>query len=134
MCADNPLVLPSEIDRLIDNYFKSNCDYMYNHIPLNNLYPDGLGAEIISFDLLKKMYNKVNEFKHLEHCFSFITDNHNLFKIETFNPTKKNRFRPDLKFDVDVHDDLLYLNSKNYNMDINFDKIIKFFGSIEELS
>ena len=54
LCADNPLVLPSEIDRLIDNYFKSNCDYMYNHIPLNNLYPDGLGAEIISFDLLKK--------------------------------------------------------------------------------
>ena len=46
ICADNPLICASEIDRLIAYFNQNNCDYAYNHIPRNNSYPDGLGAEI----------------------------------------------------------------------------------------
>ena len=52
VCADNPLIWGGEIDNLIRFYQREhtagNCDYAYNHIPRNNLYPDGLGAEILS--------------------------------------------------------------------------------------
>ncbi len=54
VCADNPLIWGGEIDNLIRFYQREhtagNCDYAYNHIPRNNLYPDGLGAEIVSFE------------------------------------------------------------------------------------
>ena len=57
VCADNPLIWGGEIDNLIRFYQREhaagNCDYAYNHIPRNNLYPDGLGAEIVSFELLE---------------------------------------------------------------------------------
>ena len=50
VCADNPFIDPHAIDALIDVYFNP-CDYAYNHIPRNNLWPDGLGAEIVSMEL-----------------------------------------------------------------------------------
>ena len=59
ICADNPLICASEIDRLIDFYREDKCDYAYNHIPKGNKYPDGLGAEICSMDLLK-IINKIS--------------------------------------------------------------------------
>lgn len=59
VCADNPLIDGSEIDNLIDFYQNNPCDYAYNHIPTNNLYPDGLGAEIISYGLLKHIHGVV---------------------------------------------------------------------------
>ena len=60
VCADNPLIWGGEIDNLIRFYLRENaagnCDYAYNHIPRNNLYPDGLGAEIVSFGLLSLIH------------------------------------------------------------------------------
>ena len=62
VCADNPLIWGGEIDNLIRFYQREhtagNCDYAYNHIPRNNLYPDGLGAEIVSFELFTKAMNE----------------------------------------------------------------------------
>lgn len=106
ICADNPFIVPEEIDRLIKFYCKENCDYAYNHIPKNNLYPDGLGAEIISFNCLQKIYQKAILAKHLEHCFSYIWDNEDQFIIRTFDPLEKNIHHPDLKFDIDTEIDL----------------------------
>ena len=128
VCADNPLVLGTEIDLLVDKYFNNDCDYMYNHIPLKNNYPDGLGGEIISFELLNYIYKNAKSDFHLEHCFSYIHDNSNSFIIKTFDPLKKYRFRPDLKFDVDEKKDLDFLNSKIFDLDVDFDELIKLFG------
>ena len=64
ICADNPLICPDEIDRLIDYYFEENCDYAYNHMPKNNKYPDGLGAEICSMDILDEIHNKSYSSSH----------------------------------------------------------------------
>ena len=55
VCADNPLVWGGEIDHLIRFFAETGCDYAYNHIPRNNRYPDGLGAEILSFALLREL-------------------------------------------------------------------------------
>jgi len=105
ICADNPLISPVEIDNLINFYRNNKCDYAYNHIPKNNNYPDGLGAEIISFDLLKEIENNAKKKIYREHCCMYIYENKDKYKILTFNPPRKNIAYPNLKFDLDTFDD-----------------------------
>ena len=126
ICADNPLICGEEIDNLIEYYSKNKCDYAYNHIPKNNLYPDGLGAEIISFELLKWLNENVKENKHKEHCFSYIWDNVDKFVIKTFNPKKELQY-PHIKLDVDTFDDYYKLALAPINIEMKADEIIKIF-------
>ena len=127
VCADNPLIDGEEIDNLINFYFKNPCDYAYNHIPQNNLYPDGLGAEMISYKLLKKLYETVKNKRHKEHCFSYITDNHSSFNIKTFNPLNKILERPDLRFDIDTFDDYYKLSMLNININTTSSELINLY-------
>ena len=127
ICADNPLIDGQEIDNLIQFYKKTNCDYAYNHIPKNNKYPDGLGAEIIPFKLLKWLNDNVSDAKHKEHCLSYIIDNFNRFNIKTFDPLDKKLHHPELKFDIDTFDDYYKLSMKDFDITINSKELIKLF-------
>tara|TARA_B100000795_G_scaffold148930_1_gene111551 strand:- start:13797 stop:14471 length:675 start_codon:yes stop_codon:yes gene_type:complete len=123
ICGDNPLICGSEIDRLI-NFFDLNiCDYAYNHIPKNNLYPDGLGAEICSIEVLKEIYLKSKSKLHREHVFNFIWDNANKYTIKTFDPPEPLSF-PDVKLDIDTLQDLIYLSKKNFKIDMTAMEVI----------
>ena len=123
VCADNPLICPKEVDRLID-YFKMNeCDYAYNHIPLKNNYPDGLGAEICSAEILYRIHSKANKPSQREHVFNYIWDNQEQFKIKTFNPPDS-LAHPELKFDVDTKEDYLNLLKKEYRISMSAHEII----------
>lgn len=101
ICADNPLVAGEEIDRLIEFYLANDCDYVYNNIPKGNSYPDGLGAEMVSFTLLEEIHKKANLTKHREHIFSYLWDKQDEYKIATFNPVDKSIAQPALKLDID---------------------------------
>ena len=127
VCADNPLIDGKEIDNLIEFYKENPCDYAYNHIPKDNLYPDGFGAEIISYELLEQLYKTVTEQKHKEHCLSSITDNADKFSIKTFDPKEKELHHPELKFDVDTFDDYYKLAMKEFDIDITSIELVKFF-------
>lgn len=109
VCADNPLIWPEAIDRLADFYQNGAYDYAYNHIPRGNLWPDGLGAEIISRDLLEDLDKKAKEPSQREHCLNYIWDNAGKFRIGTFNPREDWLCRPDIKLDVDSPKDFLRL-------------------------
>lgn len=128
ICADNPLIDGNEIDNLINFYQENSCDYAYNHIPKDNLYPDGLGAEIISFDLLKYMNKVVTSQHHKEHCLSYIWDNKDKFIIKTFDPLDKELHHPQMKFDVDTFDDYHKLAMRDFTIDVNSKELIKIFG------
>jgi spore coat polysaccharide biosynthesis protein SpsF len=132
ICADNPLIDSNEIDNLIKFYKENRCDYAYNHIPKGNLYPDGLGAEIISFDLLKHMSDIVASQHHKEHCLSYIWDNKDQFIIKTFDPPNKELHHPKMKFDVDTFDDYYKLAMKNLDINISSRELIKMFGEENE--
>lgn len=101
ICADNPLVWGKEIDNLIRFYFDTPCDYAYNHIPLNNQYPDGIGAEIVSMQLLQEIAKKAIKREHKEHCLSYIWSKNEKYTIRTFDPHNKKLWRPDIKLDID---------------------------------
>lgn len=104
ICADNPLVCPDAIDALID-FFRSqspDCRYAYNHIPLNNRWPDGLGAEICSMDTLATLHREATDPVHREHVFEFLKQDPERFPTRTFDPDDPRLARPDLKLDVDT--------------------------------
>lgn len=108
VCADNPLVWGEEIDHLIRHFLSRPQQenlYAYNHIPRNNLYPDGLGAEMVSASLLHRLDLLVVKPEHREHCLSHIWDKPDEFAISTFDPPNPLLRRPDCKLDLDVPED-----------------------------
>lgn len=127
VCADNPLVWGEAVDRLVDFYGKNSCDYAYNHIPRNNLWPDGLGAEMISRDLLDEMDKKAREKSQREHCLNYIWDNSNDYRIATFDPAEDWLKRPDLKLDVDRPADYVRLAQRPLKPQMNAREIVEIF-------
>lgn len=127
ICADNPFVSGTEIDNLISYFKNNNYDYVYNHVPLNNNYPDGFGAEMISFANLEKMYVEATSKLHREHCFSYMKDQPQLFSIATFNVLNPAIAHPSLKFDIDTWDDYYYLSTKKVSIDSTCEEIVKIF-------
>lgn len=127
ICGDNPFVSGNEIDNLIDFHIGSDYDYSYNHIPKNNLYPDGLGAEICSFKLLNEINLKELNEEQREHCFNYIWDNENVYKIKTFDPEKEELRRPEIKLDVDTKEDFVKLSELNINIYEKDEKILKIY-------
>jgi spore coat polysaccharide biosynthesis protein SpsF len=107
ICADNPLVSPQCIEELIDFYTRSDYDYAYNHIPHNNRFPDGLGAEILSLELLQSLEKLANKPDQREHLLNYIWDHPGKYKIGTFDPSNPKISRPDLKLDIDTPLDYL---------------------------
>lgn len=105
VCADNPCIWGEAVDRLVDFYRQGGCDYAYNHIPRNNLWPDGLGAEILSRDLLEELDSRAKLPSQREHCLNYLWDNAENYRIATFDPVEPWLRRPELKLDVDSAED-----------------------------
>lgn len=56
LCADNPVIEPGEIDRIVEYHLQSDNDFSSNtHNIDNNGYPDGLGAEVYNFITIEKL-------------------------------------------------------------------------------
>ena len=101
ICADNPFIDPVEIDRLI-KFFKNNkCDYAFNHQSrMESKYADGFGAEIFTFDLLKKINSLAIKSNHREHVTLFLwEENHNFIMKPV--PAPESLSYPDHKYDID---------------------------------
>lgn len=105
ICADNPLIAPEELDRLVNYFLENNFDYAFNHIPkLDNQYPDGLGAEILGADLLKKIANKTNfqnDQTYREHVTSYVWDHQGQYKIGVLKAPLEISY-PSIKLDIDT--------------------------------
>lgn len=124
VCADNPFISGSEIDHLVRFYFSSNYDYAYNHIPKNNLYPDGIGAEITSFEILERIHNQAKVPGQREHLFDFIWTHPNRFKIGTFNPEDYRLACPALRLDINTQEDFEKLSAMNVDIEMEAHEIV----------
>jgi spore coat polysaccharide biosynthesis protein SpsF len=124
ICADNPCVASSELDILVDFFCGNNCDYAYNHVPKGNKYPDGLGGEIVSFNVLKRIYKKAIRPEHREHIFSFVWDNSDKFRICTFDPKDELLKHPELKLDIDTEYDYCWLKKLQVSRQMTAQEIV----------
>lgn len=132
VCADNPFVCPREVDYLIERFRDHRCDYMYNHIPKDNQYPDGLGAEIVSIDLLRRLHEEAETEEQREHIFNYIHDNPGLFSVATFDPGDVQMWNPDLKLDLDTLDDYVKLSSIALSPDMQSVEIVDKFRKVKD--
>ena len=128
VCADNPLIWGGEIDNLIRFFEATGCDYAYNHIPRNNRYPDGLGAEMLSFALLSELAAKATEPKHREHCLSYLWDHAQDYDIRTFDPPDPLLRRPELKFDIDSPEEFRRLALMPLDIDMTPAELVRLYA------
>lgn len=125
VCADNPFLCPKEIDHLIKYFKKKKLDYAYNHAPIGNSYPDGIGAEISSFKTLKKIKSFAKKKEQKEHLFNYIWQNLNKFNISTLEPKNKFYNKPFLKLDIDYLHQLRSFKKLKINSSMDSSLIIK---------
>ncbi|SMF75704.1 cytidylyltransferase domain-containing protein [Pseudobacteriovorax antillogorgiicola] len=125
VCADNPFVDPVEIDRLISYFSCNKLDYAYNHIPRNNQYPDGLGAEICTIECLESIFSNASGKEQREHLFNYLWENQECFQIGTFDPLNVECHKPHLRFDIDTLHDLHKLRRMNVTIQSTINCIVK---------
>lgn len=133
--ADNPVVEPAEIDRIIEHHLSSEDDFSANtHNILNNEYPDGLGAEIFSMQKLKQVWEETTDLRNREHPHTYFYEHPEKFKIGTVKCPAEFR-RPDLVLDVNTEDEYEFISEiYNYlypkNPDFHITNIISWYDNI----
>ena len=125
VCADNPLVCPKEIDKLIRFFVKEKPDYAFNGIPkMGNNYPDGLGAEITSTCFIEKLDCLGTSLAEREHMFMHVWNNQERFVVATFKADPDIAFS-DIRLDVDTETDFFALEKCGFNIGDNGAQIIE---------
>jgi spore coat polysaccharide biosynthesis protein SpsF len=107
VCADNPLTDPEQVDALVKFFWDKGCDYAYNNRPECGL-PDGVGAEVVLADALRRVDQEATLAKYREHVTLYIIDHPDLFRIAQLKAPKHLWF-PDIRLDVDYQEDLNFL-------------------------
>ena len=104
ICADNPLIDPEEISKLVVFFEENNFDYAANNTPECGL-PDGLGCEIVKANLLMSIAQRIHGQIYREHVTNYITDHQCDFNIGWLR-SKQELWHPDLRLDIDYPEDL----------------------------
>jgi spore coat polysaccharide biosynthesis protein SpsF (cytidylyltransferase family) len=104
LTGDCPLTDPILIDELIDYYLSRRCDYASNCQEPS--LPDGLDAEIFSYDALKQTWQEAELPSHIEHVTPFIRSHPERFKICSY---KYHKNLSHLRWVVDEKEDLEFV-------------------------
>lgn len=100
LTGDNPFVDVEELERL--NRFHVEGSYDYSHAVAG--LPMGVGAEIFTYDALKKSFNEATDAEDLEHVNEYILKHPDQFNIGT--PTiAAAKHVPNLRLTVDTAED-----------------------------
>lgn len=111
ICADNPVLEPEEIDRIVQYHLKGESDFSSNtHNIDGNGYPDGLGAEVFDFQKLEELWRIATDPRHREHPHSYFYDYPEKYRIGTILCPPEFR-RSGLKLDVNTSEELEYIRS-----------------------
>ena len=100
--GDCPFIDPFIIDEMLQNFYKSGLDYLSNCFPPS--FPDGLDAEIFTFDALEKSWKEASSPHELEHVTPYMYET-SKFKIQTFKSStdySEHRWTLDEKEDYEL--------------------------------
>ena len=113
LTADCPLADPHLLEVMIQKFFASGADYLSNCAPPT--FPDGLDAEIMTFNALETAWKLARLPSEREHVTPFIRNVRNGFRVENFeHHTDLSSFRwtvdeeADLEFVRAVYNGLIY--------------------------
>tara|TARA_Y100000741_G_scaffold307594_1_gene250443 strand:+ start:178 stop:945 length:768 start_codon:yes stop_codon:yes gene_type:complete len=130
MTADNPLIDPDVIDRVIQHYTENDFDYVANNNP--RTYPYGMDVEVFSFNALEKAWLKSTLPSEKEHVTGYIINNE-IFKKD--NVSLEEDFS-NIRITVDRTRDLELIReiySRIKDRPILFEHILRLFEDNSEL-
>ena len=104
LTSDNPFVDTLFLEKLIQSHIKNKNDYTSSKKGL----PIGIGAEILTFESLKKAYKFSKSKKDKEHVCDYILNNNKKFKIQNLKFKIKSKKIKKLRLTVDTQKDLLF--------------------------
>jgi spore coat polysaccharide biosynthesis protein SpsF len=141
--ADNPLSEPSEIDRIITHHksltkpsFSSNLAEVFK-----NGYPDGIGAEMMDFEILESAWLSETDLDKREHVhlnfYDYISGqavDNKIFPVSTLDCPKEYK-RPDLILDINTEEEYqfikkIYDHLYNTNASFGIMDIIEWYDNI----
>ena len=129
--ADCPLVDPWLVDQIINEFLKSDYDYISNAI--EPTYPDGLDCEVFSMKALEKSWKEAISQHQKEHVTPYIYETDN-FRIKNFSSKKD---FSNLRWTVDENIDLLVIkNIYTYfspRIDFNWENVIDLYNKSPDL-
>jgi spore coat polysaccharide biosynthesis protein SpsF (cytidylyltransferase family) len=99
--ADNPLIDPTVVDLVVNEFRSHRCDYAANTI--HRTFPYGTEVEVFSFEVLQKAWINAKKPSEREHVTPFIRDPQNGFSL--VNTVDKEDFSH-LRYTVDRIEDL----------------------------
>lgn len=101
--ADCPFISPEIIERCIDLFHKSHCDYA-NNTRFGKSFPRGLDVEVLSKRILKKLNRMATKDTEKEHVALYIYRNPQRFSIATLE-AEAPYWAPSLRLTVDTEED-----------------------------
>jgi len=140
VCADNPFVSWTVVDDLVREYKVSDLDYAYNHIPIGNTYPNGLGAEICCIDLLCDLnhpgFDTLSKEQH-EHIFNYVWDNWQNFRIGVLGVlgalSECNQIYPWMRLDIDTIEDYQKAIESGVTIDMDALEVVKAYANTRRI-
>ncbi len=129
--ADNPLIDPNIIDRVIDEYRNKECDFVTN--TLDRTFPYGTEVEIFSFQSLEKAWKNAKKPSEREHVTPFIRNLENKFILNNIEYQKDISH---LRYTIDRMDDLKLVKEIVKNISIRpilIEDIIKLYKNKPEI-
>ena len=116
--ADCPLIDPSIVDDVINNFFSKNADYASNTNPPT--FPDGFDVEVFKFNALKEAYIKARQSIEREHVTPFIINNKKFkkFNLKNFVDYSTLRLTLDEKEDFILIAKIIKYFKKNLNFNL----------------
>ena len=139
--ADNPLPHQSEVDRIITHHISNNIEGFSSNLSevFDSGYPDGIGAEVFSTNLLRKIDQSRATAQELEHVhlnfFDYTSQKPKSSDVKVSTVTCPPSFaRPDIRLDINTNQDLQYFKDMfSFFEGSNFDitDIIKWHDSID---
>lgn len=99
--ADDPLIDPTIIDKVIEKFYSDSYDYVSNTHP--RTFPQGNEVEIFSFETLETAWKYAKKTSEKEHVTPYIYNNKEKFRIANVEHSKNLSF---LRWTVDRQNDL----------------------------
>lgn len=108
ICADNPFLDVFSLRYLIDQFRKTNTDYLY--FSLSNKKPTivthyGFWAEAVSYQALKRISLLTQDKKYREHVTKYIYENPLEFRLENIVIDKEIELYKNIRLTVDTQED-----------------------------
>jgi len=134
--ADDPILEPALIDTIIEECKKEKLDYVSNVIEKS--FPVGYTTcEVLTFDVLSKLYHEQNDPASLEHVTYHIRQNPKLFKIKSII-APNGLERPNWRLTIDYEQDFLLIKKIFSEMYVpketfEYEKLVNFLDKNPEL-